>query len=178
MTERERLIRLIKSSGVFGRCGCHYNDGDRFCQDLADYLLENGVTVLPCNVSDAVYWIDDECISEGFITTILMASDEVSYTALAYYGEEIEFEDLEIGKTVFLTKDEAEKALKARGKEMGYLNELLSRNPLVIDGDTIRPHHKYTDDLYTGGVKISMNENIKQTNYDCINPELLKGRGE
>ena len=35
---------------------------------------------------------------------------------------------------------------------MGYLNELLSRNPLVIDGDTIRPHHNYTDDLYTGGI--------------------------
>jgi hypothetical protein len=44
---------------------------------------------------------------------------------------------------------------------MGYLNDLLSRNPLVIDGDTIRPHHKYTDDLYTGG-KIIM------TNYDRI----------
>lgn len=44
---------------------------------------------------------------------------------------------------------------------MGYLNELLSRNPLVIDDDTIRPHHKYTDDLYTGG-KITM------TNYDRI----------
>lgn len=51
---------------------------------------------------------------------------------------------------------------------MGYLDELLSRNPLVIDGDTIRPHHKYTDDLYTRGVKISMNKNIKQTNYDRI----------
>lgn len=44
---------------------------------------------------------------------------------------------------------------------MGYLNELLSRNPLVIDGDTIRPHHKYTDDLYMGS------EN-KMTNYDRI----------
>lgn len=44
---------------------------------------------------------------------------------------------------------------------MGYLNELLSKNPLVIDGDTIRPHHKYTDDLYTGG-------NHKITNYDRI----------
>lgn len=44
---------------------------------------------------------------------------------------------------------------------MGYLNELLSRNPLVIDGGTIRPHHNYTDDLYTGG-------NHKITNYDRI----------
>ena len=44
---------------------------------------------------------------------------------------------------------------------MGYLDELLLRNPLVIDGDKIRPHHNYTDDLYTGG-KITM------TNYDRI----------
>jgi hypothetical protein len=61
---------------------------------------------------------------------------------------------------------------------MGYLNELLSRNPLVIDGDTIRLHHKYTDDLYTGGIKMAMDKNIKltingnsapkQTNYDRI----------
>ena len=61
---------------------------------------------------------------------------------------------------------------------MGYLNDLLSRNPLVIDGDTIRPHHKYTDDLYTGGIKMAMDKNIKltingkskptQTNYDRI----------
>lgn len=59
---------------------------------------------------------------------------------------------------------------------MGYLNELLSRNPLVIDGDTIRPHHKYTDDLYTGGIKM---ENIKDVmkkinqKYDNIE-ELTK----
>lgn len=36
---------------------------------------------------------------------------------------------------------------------MAYLDELLARNPLVIDGDTIRPHHKYTDDLYMGSEK-------------------------
>lgn len=104
MTERERLIEI-----------CDTNNGwvdEAPAEKFADYLLENGVTVLPCNVSDAVYWIDGECISEGFITTILMASDEINYTALAYYGEEIEFEDFEIGKTVFLTKEEAEKALE------------------------------------------------------------------
>lgn len=30
---------------------------------------------------------------------------------------------------------------------MGYLNELLSRNPLVIDGDKIRPHYKVSNKL-------------------------------
>ena len=33
------------------------------------------------------------------------------------------------------------------------MNELLSRNPLVIDVGTIRPHHNYTDDLYMGSEK-------------------------
>lgn len=33
---------------------------------------------------------------------------------------------------------------------MSYLDEVLQINPLVIDGDEIRPHHKYTDDLYMG----------------------------
>lgn len=54
---------------------------------------------------------------------------------------------------------------------MGYLNELLSRNPLVIDGDTIRPHHNYTDDLYTGG-------NHKMTNYDRIKSMSVEDMAE
>ena len=54
---------------------------------------------------------------------------------------------------------------------MGYLNELLSRNPLVIDGGTIRPHHNYTDDLYTGG-------NHKITNYDRIKSMSVEGQAK
>lgn len=55
---------------------------------------------------------------------------------------------------------------------MGYLNELLSRNPLVIDGDTIRPHHNYTDDLYTGGKK-QMNNYKNMCLIKCDESELL-----
>ena len=119
MTERERLIELLNNKIDYGvkviesQMDDRNNFHDIKTNDLvADYLLANGVIVPPCNIDDTVYWIDGECISEGFITTILMASDEVSYKALAYYGKEIEFEDFEIGETVFLTKEEAEKALK------------------------------------------------------------------
>lgn len=105
MTERERLIELLNEWGN------KENDGIR-AESIADYLLENGVNLLPCNIGDTVYWVDGECISEGFITTVKMTSDEISYTALADYGEEIEFDDFEIGKTIFLTKAEAKKALK------------------------------------------------------------------
>lgn len=122
MTERERLIELLKhnncSSPMLCDPNCKYAELQRCYEErTADYLLANGVNVLPCKVGDMVYWIDSECISEGFIITIQMTEDEVSYTALAYYGEEIEFDDFEIDKTVFLTKEEAEKALEEKKKE-------------------------------------------------------------
>lgn len=107
MTELERLIELIKKS-LFK----HIYEDCTLSESIADDLLADGVIVLPCKIGDTVYWIDGECISEGFITTILMVSDEINYTALTDYGEEIEFEDFEIGKTVFLTKEEAEDALR------------------------------------------------------------------
>lgn len=47
----------------------------------------------------------------------------------------------------------------AGGKRgMTYIQELWARNPLVIDGDTIRPHHKYTDDLYMRSEKTMATE--------------------
>ena len=184
MTERERLIELLLKN----KYSCRIEDckkcgwGDKcFIYREADYLLANDVIVPPCKIGDVVYYV-----SGGRIERLKIRNINYSFRDREYYvylenssgkALNIDYRQL-IGYKLFNTLEEAEKALKARGKEMGYLNELLSRNPLVIDGDTIRPHHKYTDDLYTGGVKISMNENIKQTNYDCINPELLKGRGE
>ena len=52
MTERERLIELIKNSNVLQCCGCHYNDFDRYCKRIADYLLANGVIVPPFKIGD------------------------------------------------------------------------------------------------------------------------------
>lgn len=188
MTERERLIELLNNKIDYGvkviesQMDDRNNFHDIKTNDLvADYLLENRIIVPPYKIGDTVYYV-----SRGRIERLKIRNINYSFRDREYYvylendrGSAmcIGYRQL-IGYKLFNTLEEAEKALKARGKEMGYLNELLSRNPLVIDGDTIRPHHKYTDDLYTGGVKISMNENIKQTNYDCINLELLKGRGE
>ena len=120
MTERERLIRLIKNSGVFGRCGCHYNDVDRFCQDLADYLLLNGVIVPPCKVGDTVYYVRG-----GRIERLKIRNINYSFRDREYYvylendsGSAmcIGYHQL-IGYKLFHTLEEAEKALKAREKE-------------------------------------------------------------
>ena len=73
---------------------------------LADYLIENGVIVLPCKVGDVVYRV---CKQKYPVDSYRMHWEEdwVILTRLF---------DLsmipEIGKTVFLTREEAKRALK------------------------------------------------------------------
>ena len=97
MTDREQLIVLLMAGA--GDClgkGISLN-----CSKLADYLLEHGVIVLPCKVGDTLYC---ESAIKGYIT-YLKAPDL-----------EWIFENREIfGKEIFLTREEAEKALKEWG---------------------------------------------------------------
>ena len=137
MTERERLIELLMQGdiaaakqGVFNCCMCK-----REAEILADFLLENGVIVPPVKVGDIVY-IDN---APHNVVHITIEEDGISYCAKYYcdeyecckecpfakeisFGEAImcegneyhEFTASDIGKTVFLTREEAEKALKER----------------------------------------------------------------
>ena len=136
MNERERLIELLmqgdiaaSKQGVFNCCMCK-----REAEILADYLLENGVTVLPAKVGDTVY-IKNEPYD---ILAMYIEETEISYIANydcderncleCPYAKEIlfgevtmcekseysEFTASDIGKTVFLTREEAKKALKER----------------------------------------------------------------
>ena len=99
---RERLIELLKS-------------GHReylFYDQIADYLLANGVTVPPCKVGDkmyrVVYWEGCQTVSEWELEKLEVYVDEVGFVDDS--DNWISFDD--IGKTVFLTKEEAERALK------------------------------------------------------------------
>ena len=137
MTERERLIELLKSdsckSPMLCDPNCKYANLERCYEErTADYLLENGVTVLPAKVGDTVY-IKNE---PHDILAMYIEGNEISYIANydceerncleCPYAKEIlfgevtmcekseysEFTASDIGKTVFLTREEAEKALK------------------------------------------------------------------
>ena len=92
MSDRERLIDLmIEAKRTDPETGS-------FTEYLAEYLLEHGVTVLPCKVGDTLYC---ESAIKGHIT-YLKAPDL-----------EWIFENREIfGKEIFLTREEAERALK------------------------------------------------------------------
>lgn len=96
MTDRERLTALLMA----GAGDCLGKGGALNCSRLADYLLEHGVIVLPCKAGDTLYC---ESAIKGHIT-YLKAPDL-----------EWIFENRELfGKEIFLTREEAEKALKER----------------------------------------------------------------
>ena len=121
MTDRERLIDLmIEAKRTEPETGS-------FTDYLADYLLEHGVIVPPCKVGDTVYSYCETfgAILPYFVETLNIgyySKNEIvyRYEANCHNGEEdelldgIDFEIDDIGKTVFLTREEAEKALKER----------------------------------------------------------------
>lgn len=115
MTDRERLINLLEQEKAFSR----YITDDERREQLADYLLENGVIVLPCKVGDTVYKFCPYCIICARLHTDPKFCGELKECGTLGI-EEIEFEYNhipEIGKTIFTTRAEAEKALKERGQE-------------------------------------------------------------
>lgn len=113
MTERERLIELLKNVPRNTRA---------FYDQFADYLLENGVIVLPVKVGDTVYVLHNtperielglsDCIYETIVDSIHISGVveyHMYYKKIAHPDCDF-FSDKDIGKTVFLTK-EAEQAL-------------------------------------------------------------------
>lgn len=120
MTEREKLIELLMQGdiaaakqGVFNCCMCR-----REAETIADYLLESGVIVLPVKAGDTIYEIHErrkgnewvKIISERFVHGVEVCMG----CMIIRCGSTISVFLSDIGKTVFLTREEAEKALKER----------------------------------------------------------------
>lgn len=112
MTDRERLIELITESGACFNCFPVGNFDEYQKQKITDYLLKNGVIVPLCKVGDVVYQTDGVRIYELEIFDVLLYKNK-----LVYETESIDFDTRAIDKTVFLTREEAEKALKERETE-------------------------------------------------------------
>ena len=135
MTERERLIELIEAGTriAYDRSledvkrivkeNHHFNSAtDRtvsVSEMVADYLLESGVIVLPVKAGDTIYEIHErrkgnewvKIISERFVHGVEIYAGGCM---IARCGSTISVFLSDIGKTVFLTREEAEKALKER----------------------------------------------------------------
>ena len=129
---RDRLIELIKT-GMDKHESTIENYVHPASEFVADYLLENGVIVPPCKVGDKVYRIVKEYNGE----TRVIDGEVFEITATHAYCQKFEYrfyfwangEDFirrnysiwcnftEVGKTVFLTREEAEQALKGGTEE-------------------------------------------------------------
>lgn len=117
MNEQEKLIELLSTTlwGVLcDHCGADKgSDKERVLKITAEYLLNNGVIMLPCKVGDTV-WVKSspnnitECKVYNICTNIYADNHEGGGTF--WKGFEIKSDDM--GKTVFLTREEAERALK------------------------------------------------------------------
>lgn len=130
---RDRLAELIADS--FGVDPAYF-DVDQFA--LADHLLANGVILPPCKVGDTVYSLDDyvsdssgcrlceHFFAEGFgdLPECGKTKDGRKAAECTEIKEEtVTYRDIlrhlsfdHFGKTVFLTREEAEKALREKEK--------------------------------------------------------------
>ena len=103
MTDRERLIDLIieakKTEPETGG----------FIDYLAEYLLNHGVIVLPCKVGDTIYQTDGVRIYTSTIYEITYTENKVIFVT-----ENVAFDERAINNSIFLTREEAEQALKGR----------------------------------------------------------------
>ena len=124
MTDRERLIEILK----LGSCpspylcdeNCKYANLERCYEErTADLLLEHGVVLLPCKVGDRLY----EVTGRKTVSVYKVKAIRVELFSLFIEWDIVEgfvWQSLsginadEIGKTVFFTREEAERALKER----------------------------------------------------------------
>ncbi len=132
MTEREKLIKSINESGIL--CdSCGENTSSYCAEAIADHLLANGVIVPPCKVGDVVYehnnhvWTDECCDCEHFFVGGFGDPNECGRTedglkhpdCVQIKESVVTQHDIlfnlcfdKFGKTVFLSYEDAEKALK------------------------------------------------------------------
>ena len=100
---RDRLIELLhEANNIVKRNGFDYN-----ANVMADYLIKNGVVVLQCKIGDTVYQTDGIRIYELEVFDVSIRKNKPYYET-----ESVDFDEDAIGKTVFLTREDAEKALR------------------------------------------------------------------
>ena len=120
---RDRLIELINDMQEKGinyaknedEISCHVSN-----KNIADYLLENGVIVPPMNIGQQCFILGydfgerKECVKQCRVSCVTQKKNgsfaiRISETK---YSATHNFTPDDIGKTVFLTREEAEQALR------------------------------------------------------------------
>lgn len=119
---RDRLVELLQEY-------TDNNNGGGSNHGRANYLIENGMIVPPCKVGETVYCIVPVgcklSVEKGFVREFRITEEKVcanivdcEYIKFANLNINVSYDDF--GKTVFLTKEQAEQKLK----EMRVDNDL------------------------------------------------------
>lgn len=115
MTAKQRITEILK---VYTKKH-NISASSVILEEYAEELVANGAIVPPCKVGETVY-----CLIQGFENplkatvnriTVQVSGVVISCSVLGYFGQSYMATDF--GKTVFLTKEEAEAELQKRGKE-------------------------------------------------------------
>lgn len=121
-TDRDRLVELCnqKINTMKFNNSDHWFDFYERITEMVDHLLANGVIVPPCKVGDTIYypWVYDEQSGIAFNEVESFLYNQKPIIIVKSWGSDIDmpvsFTFESIGKTVFLTKEEAKNALVER----------------------------------------------------------------
>lgn len=119
---RDRLIEIFQKTNYQNRPdGLTANFATQFSEyalrEIVDALLANGVIVPPVKVGQTVYVMESENTGYFECEIVSMQYDGVQWLGcmnclwVHHHGGFWKWQECDIGKTVFLTREQAEKAL-------------------------------------------------------------------
>jgi hypothetical protein len=113
MTDRESRDRLVELIDKAVKQDEFMYPADVETASIADHLLANGIIVPPCKVGD-VLWIPSAYPNKVYSKVIkeILIHEKDGEIGKYVYASSAYFPFENIGKTVFLTKEEAEEKLK------------------------------------------------------------------
>lgn len=117
---RNRLVELLLEADVYDSYECKLCNDDYSCTrcymtKFADHLIENGVIVPPCKLGSEIYMLVTRHTKsfEWENKKMFLQNNQHTFIKKTTFTKSNLFKVIEeFGKTVFLTKEEAEQALE------------------------------------------------------------------
>ena len=113
---REKLIELLKKAHEEQK----YITSDTSINAIVDFLLENGVVVPHCKVGDTVYAVYNNKVYQTKVFSMIAETEDNKWVYILkckIFDAISMFKKFLFGKTVFLNREDAERALKGGVKE-------------------------------------------------------------
>ncbi len=96
MDKRERLFKMLVEANYMVAGDVVPRSPAEHLYAIVDYLFAHGVEIPPCKVGDTVYQTDSERVDEYVVDNIYYSTDLIT------------FEESDIGRLVFINREEAE----------------------------------------------------------------------